>query len=250
MQHHSPPDAAREFTAEPYTANCRAILARADHALLGVSPGNGYFSEERLSRLLRWANRVFDRVDTIVPDTALVHTFTALGASPEQAAKQAGRATRRTVRRLDRAWKASGAPVERHRVRILSEFAGHPRYRQLMDRCEEAVARDAAVRDVFRRAAGAALATLMKSDGTPRAPRPTDRQIDTAMRYLMEEIPLATDTPGLLGVPSSVHVYHRVLPITALGFGSLFASPRQAFAVVRERGAGPAADAGGGPVRP
>ncbi|GHH82197.1 cyclo(L-tyrosyl-L-tyrosyl) synthase [Streptomyces sulfonofaciens] len=236
MDHTAEESDPAEFTVEPYTANCRAIYARADHVLIGVSPGNGYFSQARLSRLLRWADGVFARVDAIVADSALVHTYRALGATPEQADIQAQRATRQTCRRIARAWQASGAPAERHHVRTLSEFVHHPRYRELLARCEETVESDAAVRSVFRRATESALASQLRARSSAFDPTaPTPAQVEEGMRYLMAEMPLVTDTPGILGVPSSVHVYHRMLPLVPLGFGSLFASPHQAFALVRPR---------------
>lgn len=234
-----------DFTTDLYTANCRTIYERAEHVLIGVSPGNGYFNQERLTRLLRWADEVFARVDPIVPDSALVHTFTALGATPEQAQLRAQRATRRQCRRIARAWQASGVPAERHHVRTLSEFTHHPRYVELLARCEETIARDPAAREVFRSAAETALTSQLKLAPDTDLTTPTLAQVEEAMRYLVAEIPLLTDTPGILGVPSSVHVYHRMLPVLPMAHEKLFTSPRQAFAVVRPReGADPPATCG------
>jgi cyclo(L-tyrosyl-L-tyrosyl) synthase len=241
-----------DFTTELYTANCRTIYERADHVLIGVSPGNGYFSEERLARLLRWADGIFARVDPIVPDSAIVHTLAALGATPEQAQFRAQRATRRQCRRIERAWQASGVPAERHHVRTLSEFARNPRYVELFARCEEAISHDPEVREVFRGSAESALTSQLKLTSDADTTAPTSTQVEEAMRYLVAEVPLLTDTPGVLGVPSSVHVYHRMLPVLPVVHEKLFISPRQAFAVVRPREGTEPPGTGGqdaGPVR-
>ncbi|GLW06867.1 hypothetical protein Misp01_19970 [Microtetraspora sp. NBRC 13810] len=217
------------FTIEPHTDNCRRICAEGGHALVGVSPGNGYFSEERLSHLLRWAGTAFDRVDAIIPDASLVHTHRALGEPPERALRKAAAESARTRRRVERAWQAIGVPPREQRVHLLSEFTDHPTYRALRRDAEEAVRRDAAVREVFRHAGAAALRTRLKGA------EPAAHQVEEAMNYLVAEMPLCTDTPGILGVPTSVNVYHQVIPAISLLFASraLYVSPGQAFALVR-----------------
>ncbi|WP_344578046.1 tRNA-dependent cyclodipeptide synthase [Streptomyces lunalinharesii] len=215
------------FTVEPFTDRCREIWARGEHVLIGVSPGNGYFSEQRLTALLRWASEAFAEVDPIVPDVSLVHTYRALGHSEERAWSYAQRDTRRVCRRIARAWTASGVPEHRHRVRTLTEFTGHPTYQALLGRVERAAERQSSVREVFLRASGKALASHLKGAA------PTAGQLAEGMRYLIAEMPLCMDSPAILGVPSSVHVYHQVIPTVPLVFNELFTTQLQAYAVVR-----------------
>ncbi|MFB6601920.1 tRNA-dependent cyclodipeptide synthase [Streptomyces noursei] len=215
------------FTIEPFTDRCREIWARGEHVLIGVSPGNGYFSEQRLTGLLRWASEAFAEVDPIVPDVALVHTYRALGHPEERARSYAQRDTRRLCRRIARAWTASGVPEHRHRIRTLTEFTGDPTYRALLGRVERAAERQPSVREVFLRASGKALASHLKGA------TPTPEQLAEGMRYLIAEMPLCMDTPAILRVPSSVHVYHQVIPTVPLVFDELFTTPLQAYAVVR-----------------
>ena len=66
----------------------------------------------------------------------------------------------------------------------------------------------------------------------------TDRDIDTAVRYVIAEIPLLTDGPSLFGAHGSVFVYHRATPLVAeiaSGDSILRAQPGQAWAVVDDR---------------
>jgi cyclo(L-tyrosyl-L-tyrosyl) synthase len=74
-----------------------------------------------------------------------------------------------------------------------------------------------------------ALTTRMKGD------EPTAGQVAEGARYLIAELPLCMDAPTILGAPSSVNIYHQVLPMIPVMFASprLRVSPRQAFAVVR-----------------
>ncbi|MGW6915923.1 tRNA-dependent cyclodipeptide synthase [Kitasatospora sp. NPDC054939] len=43
------PPAPVEFEALPFSDRCRRIWRRGDHLLIGVSPGNSYFSHRRIS---------------------------------------------------------------------------------------------------------------------------------------------------------------------------------------------------------
>ncbi|MCX2969579.1 MULTISPECIES: tRNA-dependent cyclodipeptide synthase [Streptomyces] len=218
-----------DFAIEPYTDNCRAVCAQGEHVLIGVSPGNSYFSEERLAALLRWSTALFRTVDVIVPDVSVMHTYRALGDDSERAWSRARSQTRRISRRVARAWETLGVPGDDRPVLTVSQFADHPRYRVLRERFERAVERDPEVRTVFLAASRRALAPRLKGGA------PTLAQQEENMRYLLAELPLCTDAPGILGVPSSVNIYHQVIPFIPLVFSSpaLRASARQAFAVVR-----------------
>ncbi|GAA3803387.1 tRNA-dependent cyclodipeptide synthase [Streptomyces chiangmaiensis] len=50
------------------STTCAAVLARAEHACIGVSPFNSYFLAGRIRQIARWAYERFARVDFFVPD--------------------------------------------------------------------------------------------------------------------------------------------------------------------------------------
>lgn len=220
---------AAMFVMEPYSDRCREIYRRGEHVLVGVSPGNGYFSEQRLAALLAWANRVFTTVETIVPDVSLVHTYQALGDAPRQARKTARQQSGRMCRRISRAWEATGVVPAHQRIRLLSEFTAHPVYTRLRAQVERAIVADPGCRQALHGATRTALASRMK--GT----EPTDGQVEEAAGYLVAEMPLCMDAPAILETPTSVNIYHQVLPIIPIMFASapLRPAPGQAFAVVR-----------------
>ncbi|GAA0951146.1 cyclo(L-leucyl-L-leucyl) synthase [Nonomuraea longicatena] len=217
------------FVMEPYTANCREICGRADHVLVGVSPGNGYFTEQRLTDLLTWAGSVFADVEAIVPDASLVHTYQALGSDEASAWKEARRQSRRTCRRISRAWAAGGVPERRQRIHLLSDFIDHPGYRRLRAEVDAALAQEPVFRQALFEATGRALSTRL------HGAEPSLAQIEEGVRYLTSEVPLCMDAPGILGVPTSVNIYHQVLPTVPVMLGSQYlrVSPQQGFAVVR-----------------
>ncbi|MGX7826595.1 tRNA-dependent cyclodipeptide synthase [Actinokineospora sp. 24-640] len=110
----------------PYDGRSRALWARGEHALIGVSPGNGYFSQDRLTMLASWAGSAFERVDFVCADAHVAATFAALNHSGHDARRRARKEIKNVWRRIGNAIRASGVPVDRFDVRGLSEFLGTP----------------------------------------------------------------------------------------------------------------------------
>ncbi|MFC5181387.1 tRNA-dependent cyclodipeptide synthase [Actinomadura harenae] len=213
----------------PYTENCARLCERAEHVLVGVSPGNGYFNQERLAALLRWATATFARVDAIVPDASLVHTYQALGQSPETAWANVRHKVGKTYRRIARAWEENGVPPDDQRIHLLSDFVDHPVYARLRAETDRAIDVDPALRAAFLGTSRKVLRAFLKDE------EPTEAQVEEGKNYLTAEMPLCLDTPAIMGVPSSVAVYHHRLPMAEVMFASpyLNVSPLQGHAVVR-----------------
>lgn len=218
------------FTVEPLTDNCRRILDRGDHVLIGISPGNSYFSEQRITDLLRWSLPLFRRIDIIIPDSAEVATRLALGLTEDQAHRKARGAANRIRNRTVRACATAGVPADRSRILLLSEVAEQSAYQDARQRCEEGLADDAELREICLRPARHILRTHLQGR------EPTPEQTERAMGYLLAEMPLMLDSPRLLDVASSVLIYHQHMEFferIVLGKSTLTMSDRQAFAVVR-----------------
>ncbi|NBE56124.1 tRNA-dependent cyclodipeptide synthase [Streptomyces boluensis] len=194
-----------EFTAVPLTPNCKRVLDLADHLLIGVSPGNSYFSIPNLARLMRWGHAAFRRVDVVCPDNGLVFTYRALGHSEEAAARKARKEVSGVRRRIRRAWERSGVPVDGQRTHLLSDLANSAAYQKLRARAEKALVEDEQLHHVCfgmtRRALRAAAGDVGEdaADGLDTA---------LAMEYLIAELPFFVDTPSILNVPSSIVSYH------------------------------------------
>ncbi|MFC6879466.1 MULTISPECIES: tRNA-dependent cyclodipeptide synthase [Actinomadura] len=223
--------ATASFAVTPYTDNCAGLYERAEHVLVGVSPGNGYFNKPRLSALLRWAGSRFARVDAIVPDVSLTHTYQALGQPPALAWKNARHKAGKTCRRVARAWDEIGIDRTQQRIHLLSDFADHPHYARLRVHAHRAIDADPTLRKVFHQASRQVLTAYLK--GT----EPTSEQVEEGTNYLAAEMPLCLDTPAIIGVPSSVAVYHQPMPMIEAIFASphMDVSPRQGHAIVRPR---------------
>ncbi|MFI1831562.1 tRNA-dependent cyclodipeptide synthase [Streptomyces sp. NPDC020412] len=239
----SEPASAGGFTPLPYTPNCRRLLHDADHLLIGVSPGNGYFSIPTLTRMFRWAHAAFRQVDVIVPDRSLASNYRAQGYSEQAARKKARTEVSCVRRRIRRAWERSEVPEERQRTHLLSDFAETDAYQQLHLRVGNALAGDERIRVICRSISARAVPMTAAGSGTVAGPGTAAEAADDsaasalALEYLVDELPFFMDTPGILGVPSSLVSYHAPVGFADLLYaepGPLHAAANQGFILLKD----------------
>ncbi|WP_371478441.1 tRNA-dependent cyclodipeptide synthase [Kitasatospora sp. NBC_00315] len=217
------------FVAEPYSARCRQNWQRGDHLLIGVSPGNSYFSHRRIAALVDWASESFAAVDIVHADLHVEAQYEAFGLPPANALRRAAKEVKATARRVRRGVEESGHPDVR--VHALSDFVSGAAYRRLHGAVLEALRTDRELREAAEGMARSFLAARLGEGLAPGA-----GQLAAGLRYIAAELPFFLDTPALLGVPSSVSCYHVQLPLTPVLFGretGLRAVPEQGYAVVR-----------------
>ncbi|GAA1251079.1 tRNA-dependent cyclodipeptide synthase [Kitasatospora nipponensis] len=225
----SDPTESDTYEAFPFSDRCRRVWDLGDHLLIGVSPGNSYFSPRRITELLLWAREFFDAVDIVYADLHVDTQFAAFGYEPEHARRRAAKEIKTTARRIERG--VAQARWDAVRVRALSDFLPDDGYQQLRAEIDRALAGD----PVFRTAAEGMARSFLGARLAEGA-APTAGQLAAGLRYICAELPFFLDTPRLLGVPSSVSCYHIELPLTPVLFGrgeGLRAVPEQGYAVVR-----------------
>ncbi|PBC76713.1 cyclo(L-tyrosyl-L-tyrosyl) synthase [Streptomyces sp. TLI_235] len=217
-----------EFQAFPYSERCRRVFARGDHLLIGVSPGNSYFSADRITRLVHWGREFFDTVDVVHADQHVDAQFGAQGYPPDAARRRAAKEVKATRRRIERGVTEAGRPGVR--TYALSDFTSGEAYRRLHTAVLDALVADRPLREAVERMACDFLRARLGGAA------PAAEHLAAAIRYIAAELPFFLDTPALLGVPSSVACYHLELPLTGVLFGrsdGLHAAPGQGYAVVR-----------------
>lgn len=119
------------FEVLPFTRTCRHIWEDGDHVLIGVSPGNSYFSADRIAGLTRWATNRFAQVDFVYADLHVDRMFAAFGHTREHAEKRAAKEIKAVRRRTLKGVTESGPPQPEIRLRGLSEFQSNPVYQLL-----------------------------------------------------------------------------------------------------------------------
>lgn len=191
------------FEVRPFTPDCGRLVARGEHALIGISAGNGYFSQQRIAQLLEWTGRRFGAVDLLYVDLHIDTMHRAAGADEAQASRRACRSLRDVRRRIRRAMEAVRVPA-RVRCLALSETVETPGYRSVDERVERAMREDPAVvracEDHVRRILGP-------------VPDPDGVRLRAGLSYLRAELPFLLNTPEVLSVDTSVSCYHDLLPV-------------------------------------
>ncbi|MFJ9604986.1 tRNA-dependent cyclodipeptide synthase [Kitasatospora sp. NPDC101176] len=223
-------DVSAGYEALPYSRRCREIWRRGEHLLIGVSPGNSYFSHRRIAELVGWGSGFFERIDIVYADLHVATQFETFGYTPEHARRRAAKEVKATARRIERGVEESGRPCP-VRMHALSEFTGDDHYRRLHRQAVEALQTDPAYRTAAENMARGFLAARLDEGLAP-----SEAQLAAGVRYITAELPFFLDTPALLGVTTSVSCYHLQLPLTHVLFGrdeGLRAAPGQAYAVVR-----------------
>lgn len=194
----------------PLTDNSREILKTRTHVLIGVSPFNSYFSESQLRRLAAWGRESFAAMHLFIPDVPTTYTLLALGYSPKEAKWKAKRQARYVINKTERALEAVGIAGANAKEVILTweKLEANPSYQILLEEVTRIYERDA---DFRQDCQNAAWWVLGKRVGDPEARSTVD--LDLAAKYLLSELPLFVDTPGILEKESSLFAYHQCPPL-------------------------------------
>ncbi|MDI2127845.1 tRNA-dependent cyclodipeptide synthase [Yinghuangia seranimata] len=226
--HTADPGAA--FAVRPYTAHCQVIYAEGEHAVIGISPGNSYFSARRVTDLARWGLARFARVDLVYTDLHVAEMYEALGYPADDARRKAVKNLRGVRAKVNGAVEAVDTGDGRIHAHAMSSFTGNPAYREIHEHMGELLASDPQFRAVCDSLVDAFL-TAKVLDGKAG----TARQREVCLEYVRAEAPLFLDTPAILGVPSSLNCYHQLLPMAELLYSrgsGLRASRNQGHAIV------------------
>ncbi|AWZ08165.1 MULTISPECIES: tRNA-dependent cyclodipeptide synthase [unclassified Streptomyces] len=222
--------ATEVFTVRPYTPHCQVIHHEGDHAVIGISPGNSYFSAQRVLDLAQWGMRNFQQVDIIYTDLHVADMYEALGYDPDEARRKAVKNLRGVRAKVNNAAAETDPTGVRLRARPMSALTDIPAYRALHSHLTNLLDND----PEFRTTCDSLVDSFLSSkvlDGKAA----TTRQREVCLKYVCAEAPLFLDTPAILGVPSSLNCYHQLLPMAELlysrGYG-LRASRNQGHAVI------------------
>jgi cyclo(L-tyrosyl-L-tyrosyl) synthase len=225
------PNPAYGFHADPCSDRCRHIWQRGDHALIGVSPGNSYFTQERLTALLNWAGHFFAVVDVLYVDTHIDTMLIARGHSIEQAMKLAKSRIRDVRRRIRRALERLNPGTTCFRVHPLSDFFADRAYQSLSNRIHDALKSDKGIVSVCENMVRRFLTVRQGKDDSPT------ENLSAGLNYLLAELPFFVDSPSIFGFASSANCYHVSTPLVEYLVqphnGALKAAQNQGFIVVR-----------------
>ncbi|MFJ4657035.1 tRNA-dependent cyclodipeptide synthase [Nocardia sp. NPDC088792] len=218
------------FSVQPFTSHCQVIHNDGDHAVIGVSPGNSYFSASRIRALAQWGLACFDRIDFVYTDVFQVEMYEAFGYSELNARRKADKNLRGVRAKITSVVGELDSTGKRLFAQPISAFRGNDAYRCLHADLLLRLADDQEFRDVCHALVGYFLSSKVLAGSEP-----SPRQQQACLDYICAEAPLFLDTPAILGVPSSLNCYHQLLPMAELLYSrgaGLRASRNQGHAIV------------------
>lgn len=185
------------------TQNCQQISKTKDHAVIGISPFNSYYSETKIALLIKWAFEAFNNFHIFIPDTLPIYNFLALGYEKDKAEKKTYKQTRYLKNKIIRAGVSIGFSEENIHSRIIdiNKLESNTSFTHNKILCYELFEKD----HIFREEC--LIATQWILNGYETSEKDIDKEI--AVRYLLDEMPLFINTPSILDVPSSVFCYHQ-----------------------------------------
>ncbi|MFF0622445.1 tRNA-dependent cyclodipeptide synthase [Streptomyces sp. NPDC004296] len=222
---------AGTLRAEPLTEDCRLIWKRGDHALVGISGGNSYFNQDRLTALLCWAGEHFTDIDVVYVDMHMEEMLVADGHTPERAARSVRSTLKDVRRRIRRSLERLGPEAKRFRVRALSEVTTVPAYQTVRRRIEQTLETD---RD-FHTACDRMVRQVVHHRTQSHAMPTTEAHLTAGLRYVTAEAPLFIDSPAIFDTPSSTLLYHLRTPVTDFLAGrqtGFRAAPGQGYVII------------------
>ena len=217
---------------EPISGNSQRILGTATHVVLGISPFNSYYSEERIRELAEWGCDNLAAAHLFVPDVPTTYTLRALGYSEKKATKKARRQANYLINKIQRALAAMGIDDGTAATMLLTwdTLSANPRYQALLDEANDAYRTDAE----FQHDCRSEVIRVLKGRLEPSQAL-TPQNLDLAAQYFLCEMPLFVDTPAILEQPASVFAYRECGPLLRKLYDGEYrysVSDRQGFAVL------------------
>jgi len=197
---------------KPVSSMCAAIYGAQHHAVIGVSPFNSYFSEDRLAALFAWADSRFEAFHIFVPDEATRYTLEALGYGSAKARRKARRQANYLMNKIKRALDVAVPDFNPERILTNAVLAENDAYRGMLKTVERRFEHDEAFRNSCTNCTRWVLENQADENTVLDA-----AATKHAVRYFLEELPLFMDSASIVGAASSVFCYQKC-PDTLKGF--------------------------------
>lgn len=189
---------------QPISNRCAAIYAKRQHAIIGASPFNSYFSEQRLTDLFTWADATFKAFHIFVPDDVARYTLEAAGYDASRAKKKARRQCRYLLNKIQRAIANTSSHLDMSLVLTGNVLSLNSRYQTLLARVEQKFASDID----FRRQCLECSRWVLENQVND-IESIDDTALTHAVKYLLAEMPLFMDSASIVEATSSVFCYHQ-----------------------------------------
>jgi cyclo(L-tyrosyl-L-tyrosyl) synthase len=177
-----------------------------NHALIGVSPFNSFFSESLLGNLLSWGLKSFNDMHVFIPTKISTYTFLALGYPENRARIKTKKQDSYLTNKVLRAFMSHGFSESEARARIVSldDLNTNEEYLKIYKRCQDAFEHNLTFRNGCLSTSKWILSDKEKVNSI------SEDSLNIAVQYFLAELPLFLDTPKILNISSSFFVYKEM----------------------------------------
>ncbi len=176
------------------------ILQNRGLAIVGMSPGNSYFKENRINDLLKYCAGKFSQVRIMIADKPAEHTYMAIGYNQAKAEKKA---------------RLNGNTLQNHSQRSIDRNLGDVKlvewreeidpnefYQRELGRVETMYRENDCFREEVRETTRAVLEGMLKQGVKIKS------AIDEGVHYLLKELAFLSASPKMFGTDRVAYVYH------------------------------------------
>lgn len=185
---------------------CDSPVLPKNHALIGVSPFNSFFSESLLESLFSWGIKTFNDMHVFIPTKISTYTFQALGYPENRARTKTKKQDSYLTNKVVRALISHGFSESEARERIISldVLRKNEEYLKVFKKCLDAFDHNKSFRN------GCLSTSKWILSEKERVNSISETSLNLAVQYFLAELPLFLDTPTILNMSSSLFVYKEM----------------------------------------
>ncbi|GHT90916.1 cyclo(L-leucyl-L-leucyl) synthase [Alphaproteobacteria bacterium] len=174
-----------------------------EHVLIGISPFNSYFSEERMEKIFFWALNNFQEISVFIPDEISRYTLQAVGYTEDRARQKTKRQDRYLKHKAVRALVANKLSETEAESKIvhLTKLMDNEKYTKFYNDYLELYKND----ESFKK--GCLMTSKWVLENKDISEKISDESVNIAVQYFLAELPLYLNTPYIFSIPSSLFVY-------------------------------------------
>jgi cyclo(L-tyrosyl-L-tyrosyl) synthase len=182
--------------------------AKRPFALIGISPFNSYFSEDKILEICEWIHNNYDDFAIFIPDQISKYTFAALGydesRTHRKTKKQDNYTINKTKRAIARFYKQHPEKIG-IKIHIISEMKENDDFKSLYKKYSELFIKD----KEFRKGCLSTTEWIL-SNNKDKARNVTEAQKNIAEQYFLYELPVMTNATTILDTEACDFVYHSI----------------------------------------
>ncbi|WP_018694280.1 tRNA-dependent cyclodipeptide synthase [Algicola sagamiensis] len=179
---------------------CERIYQNGEAAVIGISPFNSYFSEQRIAALYAWSRAQFKHTWLYIPDEPTKYTLIAQGYDEKKAISKSKRQCQYLKNKINRAVDLSHEQVTLVDSAWLENSTGYQeKYSEILSLFES--------NDDFREGCLASSHAILKKPLTGHTPV-TKSALDIAVKYFLAELPIFLSSAEIFEQTSAVFCYH------------------------------------------